>query len=376
MIKVKYPSDLEKIKNDYLALFDRTSFSNELQKIKSLKDIEIDKLLVGDFSNLVDYYFKYKNLMSRGKITSPDIKRLKDIFNYTDYQPNIAKFLMKPDNGFILTTCHYCDMAYINSYSLESPFSKHLDFVNRATKEEWREHFTVEQLSDANIDEIISNREYASLDDFNNKYSGRGMLFAKRIDLYKGLSQQNIANHFDIDHLIPKSECPILSLSLFNFVPSCQVCNEKLKKAKELATTKEDWLKISPTSSSYSFDKDVTIKLVPEGTCSTFFELKQNIEKYHLFFDTNNDIAYNRYISVFRLNDRYNYHKKLALHILDLKERYSPEKRKEISKILSSKYDPNGYQYSEKQIEADIFEEDFNADKCFSKLRRDMIRKN
>lgn len=33
----------------------------------------------------------------------------------------------------------------------------------------------------------------------------------------------------DLDHFFPKSEYPLFALSLFNFVPSCQVCNSRMK---------------------------------------------------------------------------------------------------------------------------------------------------
>lgn len=33
----------------------------------------------------------------------------------------------------------------------------------------------------------------------------------------------------DLDHFFPKSDYPLFALSLFNFVPSCQVCNSRMK---------------------------------------------------------------------------------------------------------------------------------------------------
>lgn len=37
----------------------------------------------------------------------------------------------------------------------------------------------------------------------------------------------------DLDHFFPKSTYPYLALSLYNFVPSCQICNSRMKLAKE-----------------------------------------------------------------------------------------------------------------------------------------------
>lgn len=142
-----------------------------------------------------------------------------------------------------------------------------------------------------------------------------------------------------------------------------------------MATTKNDWLKISPTYVDSSFDNDVAIHLIPLSKCSTFFELQKNNGNYKLVFDSKGDLAYDNYISVFKLNDRYNYHKKMALRILELKERYPEEKRKEISRLLSVG-EQGEVKYSEHQIKNDIFQEEQYHDRCFSKLRRDMIHKN
>lgn len=151
----------------------------------------------------------------------------------------------------------------------------------------------------------------------------------------------------------------------------------KTQKAKELADTRDGWLKISPTYQDSAFDENVPIKLVPLEHCSTFFDLQRNNGNYRLEFQTNGDNEYEKYVSLFKLQDRYNYHKNLALHVLDLKERYPIEKRKEISRLLSAQETDNGSaKYSEAQIEADILQEEFNQDRCFAKLRRDMIYKN
>ena len=37
-----------------------------------------------------------------------------------------------------------------------------------------------------------------------------------------------------LDHFYPKAHYPFLALSLYNFIPSCQVCNSVFKKAKEV----------------------------------------------------------------------------------------------------------------------------------------------
>lgn len=366
MLRINYPTNLAQLKSEYLALFDLPNMERRWKPVERKYGLKIRDLLIGDFRFLVDQYLWYCGQ----DVTERQTVIYEDIFDYTSYQPMIADFFMK--KGFNLSTCHYCNMAYINSYGRGSTYSDHLDFVNRASVTEWREVFDNKQLPDDRLADIIAKRPFANLDAFNSK-----KYLYKKIESYVGMTLKDNANHFDLDHLLPKSKCPIIGLSLFNFVPSCQVCNEKLKKDKEFANTKDEWLRISPTYAGSQFDDEVTIKLIPDTTCSTFFELASNKGKYHLEFETKGVDVYDEYINVLKLKDRYNYHKHLALHILDLKERYSEEKRQEISRLLSAKCDNNNkQQYSEKQVEADILEEDFNEDRCFSKLRKDMIHKN
>lgn len=369
MIKIKYPSDLETLKKKYWNLFAKSSLEKEWSKYKKFfgEKISLKDLIVGDFPFLVDIYLHFKSL------TLSDVQKdeLKDIFDYNNYHDKIAGFFMDKDNGIELHTCHYCNTAYINAYGIGTTYHDNLAFVNNASIDEWRTVFKESILPDDTIKRILNDRPFASLKEFNNnRYLYKG------IEKYKGMSLYN-ANHFDLDHLLPKSKCPIVGLSLFNFVPSCQVCNEKLKGDKELATSKDAWLKISPTFMESTLCDDMIIKIIPEFSCTTFFDLRKNNSNYRLSFEPQNVEVYNNYIQTFRLQDRYNYHKELALHILDLKERYPEEKRKEISKLLSG-YEPDSTdgRYSELQINEDIFEVEFSKDRCFSKLRNDMLKHN
>lgn len=374
MIKVRYNLDLKTLKANYLMIFDLNAMAAVWKPFESTFGMKIEDLLTAHFDRLVDVYLQYKVT----KLSQDQIDVLDGLFHYESYQPKLAWFFMNPENKFDFKTCHYCNMAYVNAYGKGDSYRTVLDFVNRATASEWRYWFTEKELSETSLDRILQEQPYSTLEEFNKK-----KYLWKRIELYKRMLFASVdnrfdpdANHFDLDHVLPKVSCPITRLSLFNFVPSCQVCNEKLKNDVELATTKEDWLKISPTYSGSNFDDAVTFKLIPEVSCSTFFELMKNRENYRLEFDMP-DGVYDNYVTVFRLHDRYNYHKQRALHILSLKERYSEEKREEISRMLSKRYDgKNESLYSEAQVKEDIFHLDLEKDECFSKLRKDMMERN
>ena len=367
MIKVKYNIDVKTLRDRYLNIFDLASMRAIWSPFELVFRMKLEDLLIADFEKLVDLYYQYK----KTKLTTGQISVLENLFDYEKYQPKLAWFFMNPENKFDFTTCHYCNTAYVNAFGLGDTYLNVLDFVNHATGADWRYWFNEKELSDDNIDKILKKKHFNNLAEFNKqKY------LWKRIELYKRMAMAPDANHFDLDHVLPKKKCPITALSLFNFAPSCQVCNEKLKKDEELADNKADWLKVSPTCDRNSFDHDVTIKLIPEVSCSTFFELRQNRENYWLEFEMPSGV-YENYDALFRLSDRYNYHKQLALRILDLKERYSEEKLEEFSRMISKRFDDkNESKYTEEQVKEDIFGLDFSKDRCFSKLRKDMMDRN
>lgn len=374
MIKVKYNLDLKTLRDNYLKIFDLTAMAAIWKPFEKMFGIKIEELLTADFDRLVDVYLQYKVT----KLSQDQINVLDGLFHYESNQPKLAWFFMNPENKFDFKTCHYCNMAYVNAYGKGDSYKTVLDFVNGASASEWRYWFKEDELSDNSISKILQEQPYSSLEDFNKK-----KYLWKRIEKYKRMTLVPVnnqfepdGNHFDLDHVLPKVNCPLIRLSLFNFVPSCQVCNEKLKKDVELAVTKDDWLRISPTYSGSNFDDAVTIKLIPEVSCSTFFELMKNRENYSIEFDMPGGV-YEKYITVFRLHDRYNYHKQRALHILSLKERYPEEKREEISRMMSKTYDCKGDSlYSVAQVKEDIFHLDLEKDECFSKLRNDMMERN
>jgi len=63
---------------------------------------------------------------------------------------------------------------------------------------------------------------------------------------------------FHADHVLDKGLCPLVALSIHNFVPSCPTCNEPpLKGVKPLGNTKADTLKISPKSATNKFETEV-----------------------------------------------------------------------------------------------------------------------
>lgn len=138
MIRLKYGTDDERnaLAKDYLTIFtDRTPLSNDWLKLRrdlvsavsslgKLLPLTFDELLVEPYVELVDIYEDY--IAHADSIDDDLTKRAKCLFSYDAYEyggkkgvrqsTKIARFFMNHANDMQLYTCHYCDMAYINTY--------------------------------------------------------------------------------------------------------------------------------------------------------------------------------------------------------------------------------------------------------------------
>lgn len=267
----------------------------------------VKQLVSSDFGLLVKYAKEYKkviqNVTDDNESNEINLHLRDKVFAYKGRRHDkiIAPFFMEHAEEMGIYTCHYCDTAYVNVYEYED---------KKAGK-------TIKQ------------------------------------------------SHFDLDHVIGRTECPIVSLSLFNLVPSCQVCNSRLKHDNPLEHSSKLLKKLSPTCKDHDFDKKVTIELMPLD------KLKQpylaHKDCYKIEFDCHKDKDYEEIVGLFRLNERYNYHRGEALRIKDLQRQYPPANIWNISNLLNVPYH---------QVEEDIFGLKFmkGEHRCFEKLKRDMMR--
>ena len=175
---------------------------------------------------------------------------------------------------------------------------------------------------------------------------------------------------FDLDHVLDKGACPIVALSLFNFVPSCSVCNSRLKGSRQLVgkdgKSKEE---LSPTSQKYAFDENVDIVMVMKGERDWTLPTEHR-EDYAVEFDSH-DSDYQQVIDIFRLQERYDYHRIEGLRVMELKRKY---RSSSISMMANAMKGLPGF--APEEIWEDIFGERFMTEehRCFSKFRKDMMR--
>lgn len=186
------------------------------------------------------------------------------------------------------------------------------------------------------------------------------------INVYKRVVDGQLMNHFDLDHVLDWSECPLVALSLFNFTPSCQVCNEKLKHTDLIGKTAAEVKKLSPTNNFYDFEHNVRICVNPEDKVVDNY--MENADLFTIDFKPvgGKDRDYMKVVELFCLRERYTYHKSEALRLLDLKHNYDDSNIANIAVLLKKKPE---------EVREDIFGVAFSEKqhRCFRQLKRDIL---
>lgn len=316
MIRMAYLDNYllrKSLEKDYVGRMDVVTLNKKWREAKNLYPeltalkYSVRQMLISPFGVLLQIAKGYENVMKG--IGSKDRKKaiynhLRDnVFAYSGKRHNemIAPFFIEHAEGLQLYTCHYCDMAFINIFS-----------------------YTVRE---------------------------------------NGVERKRA--QFELDHVISQKDCPLLALSLFNFVPSCPACNSRIKNQKGIASSKKLIKKFSPTSNDYHFNSMVDIVLEPrDGAATPYMEHR---DKYDIVFDCSKDKDYEEYVENLFLTERYNCHKVEALRLKDLQLYYPDSHIWGISNLVKR---PFG------EVKEDVFGQRFARDehRLFKKLRMDMLR--
>ncbi|MEH7347188.1 hypothetical protein V7122_25510, partial [Bacillus sp. JJ1532] len=133
----------------------------------------------------------------------------------------------------------------------------------------------------------------------------------------------------DLDHFFPKSIFQLLSLSLFNFVPSCQICNSRFKLARSLEI-------LYPYNDGFNNNAVFEVKLNSNSTLesitgkNTIFDLTINISP-----EWSNKIEVENSIKLFNLREVYQSHKDYIREILYKKNAYSDTYKGQLKQLFS-----------------------------------------
>lgn len=180
----------------------------------------IDKLLIGEkpdldyLNNSLKYYTNFKNIINEYKSDESGKGSRKRNKN------NLINFI---ENNF----------SFLNIKIKETSLS---NIRKEAIKK-------IEDALDYNFI-LEKTKEIFNYDEFTkNKIWGRYKVMSSlNISVCPYCNRQYITNYgedninkttADLDHYYPKSKYPYLALSLYNFIPSCQICNSRMKSDKE-----------------------------------------------------------------------------------------------------------------------------------------------
>ena len=367
MNKVNYPKDskelvkFEQSYRDCLDISKIVEINKHLNKILYKgKLLDFDSLVTYSFEDLIDLdkiiskYSKKLNVTKKVKSKKIIENKFENLFDYKCNQPKIADFFMKKDY-FNFKVCHYCGIEYINAFTDLDDYFDGLDFLNKADIYDLQ---IVKGIGKERAQSIIDKRNITKFNDIDE------IGLTKNIrDEIKRFDFKNGHNHFTLDHVIPQKTHKFYSLCLYNFVPSCFSCNSKFKKAKEFILN-DDLKKISPTSNLYSFTDDFKFKLYYKRELK---KIKTNsdfvVEKTIL----SNDAQIRQFLSIFKINGRYVFHKDQVLRLVEKKIMYPNTKIKELSKKTGK---------SIEVLKREIFGEELfdklNSDLPFIKLKKDI----
>lgn len=131
---------------------------------------------------------------------------------------------------------------------------------------------------------------------------------------------------FETEHVLDKGKCPLVALSLHNFVPSCGICNgPKVKGTNTIGTTEVEIKCLSPTNPSYNFWHKVLFVVNPR--LPNIADIKREDKPYNYEIDFYyKDRLYERSVELFGLKERYNNDYLMdALKLLDDKDRLTPK---------------------------------------------------
>lgn len=376
MISINYPKDYERyyFEMEYLNQLDILKLERNFNKLKKvypvLIHISIKKILLSDIKELFNLSEFINSLITLERIKSTYIpkksqfeEKLKEVFNYDDkkigatYQNNIKQFF---EQNVPMKTCYYCNLDFINSFNDTYDYHDALDFVKKASIDELCK---IKDVTKPLAKKIYSQKTIInSIDDLTNP----SVLQKSNL---KDVILKEKHSHFTLDHVIDKGTHPLLSLSLYNFVPSCYACNSKFKGTKQFINRNTvNYLSPTLDEKDFKFDEDVKFRILfKNNNHISYIKSKKDFILDFKYFK--NQAEYEKYIDIFKLKGRYIFHKDEIVELIEKKKKYSDSKIEEMSKQLKIPI---------QKIKEDIFgKELFQGnleDKSMTKFKRDIAR--
>lgn len=136
----------------------------------------------------------------------------------------------------------------------------------------------------------IHNCVYCDLEDVTSFTKANGSLVRK----------------FETEHVLDKGECPLVALSLYNFVPSCGTCNgPAIKGTRTIGDTEAEIAKLSPSAEGYDFENKVRFEIKIVSPDIKGLNAINHAGDYEIAFNVR-EALYQKSIDLFELKQRYN----------------------------------------------------------------------
>lgn len=135
----------------------------------------------------------------------------------------------------------------------------------------------------------------------------------------------------ELDHFFPKSKYPFLSISIYNLIPSCHICNSNLKGAKDFYTHPHLHPFIETKNGNFQFEVKYRDEVIDE--------IVADLESFDIVLaclteDEEMKASIENSCKTFLINELYNLHKDVAQELLFKSVYYNETKIEELKKIL------------------------------------------
>ncbi|UPT76678.1 hypothetical protein MN086_06375 [Sulfurovum sp. XGS-02] len=227
-----------------------------------------------------------------------------------------------------------------------------------------KELFNYDKTKSKNIKPLLSKLQPKIASFFENNIEIHTCYFCNIdfINVFNTKSKRK-KNGFTLDHLIDKATYPLFALSIYNLIPSCYICNSKLKGSKEIWTQEKGIVKVSPSAKNFKFDQQVKFKTFMKPPS---IQINDKID-FDLLLKEDFTDDYTQYIDVFELNGRYEYFKPYILNMIKKRRIYPDSRIKEIALLTRQPIEK-----VKQDLFGEVLYEDDNSKHSLAKLTKDI----
>lgn len=315
---------------------------------------------------------------SKGKIDNEKIKNLL-ISQFTDMDSNVINYIkttlfiyfIKPTNGYKLKDLKEYFNIQDKQEIIENYFKEFMNPIIASYRKPHKKYETMKDLKElaSNIDNDLRklNADINLIINYNLIYNNNmrdQIMLTANIDIcpYCGrqfITRFNDRSSADLDHFYPKKYFPLLSLSLYNFIPSCQICNSRFKNQHIKRI-------LYPFNNGYEDNAKFGIKFnspITDIYPSVKIQIKNVSKDKH--FETEEDLK------LFHIEEVYQSHNEFISNLIARKRIYDNANfRDSITKLVS-------YKMEDEEINDLLFGYSFNLEydqkKPLAKLVKDIF---